>query len=134
MAVSSPASSSSACDLKRPSQKRPVHASSFQDWVSSRLDWMDENLPGAPCGVSGVDEEIVGALEIYPNPARDYMEVETEEAGVLRIVDVWGREVMAQQFDPGSPRISLKGLMSGVYVVSLEGGERVFRGKVVVER
>ncbi len=81
---------------------------------------MDENLPGKTCVVSDVDDEIVGELEIYPNPAKDYIEVKTEEAGVLTIVDMQGVEVLSQRFDPESPRVSLKGLVSGVYVVSLE--------------
>ncbi len=104
----------------------------FSDWLSLRLRWMDENLPGKTCLASGTHDLIAGELEIYPNPASDYVEIQTEEAGILRIVAIQGVEVISQEFDPGSPRVNIRGLSSGVYMVSLETANAgTFRGKIV---
>ena len=106
----------------------------LRNWVRARLDWMDENLPGE-CLPSGTRDEYARELAVYPNPAQDYIEIKSDVRGVLRVVDLQGVERIVMKFDPGSPRVSLKGLGAGLYVMSLETADsRVYRGKVVIGR
>ena len=69
-------------------------------------------------GIDDVDEELVN---VYPNPATDYITVSGAEGAEAEICDVMGRRVMA--FTIESPRftVNVASLPAGVYLLRVGG-------------
>lgn len=72
-------------------------------------------------------------VTISPNPARDYISVETSLAGKsnIRIYDQAGREMLSKSFEK-SADIKLNAA-SGIYLYRFTNGGREFSGKVAVQ-
>jgi len=76
----------------------------------------------------------VAGLEVYPNPARNVVEVHTAKPGPNRIqlLDALGRSVRGQTLSAGQVRVELAGLAAGSYTLLVKQGEaRSFRHIVV---
>ena len=76
----------------------------------------------------------VTGLEVYPNPARNLVEVRTAQAGPTRVqlLDALGRSVRMQMLTSGQTGVALVGLAAGSYTLLVQQGEaRSFRHLVV---
>ena len=66
----------------------------FKNWIITRANWMDANLPGTiitnPDPVTGFEDAFIrGGLSIYPNPGRDAFTIEWQNpANTLCAVDI----------------------------------------------
>ncbi len=69
------------------------------------------------------DEEVFQgpAMELYPNPAVDYLNIRFEEAqtGTLEIFDMNGKPVASQTLDSSEAQIPVSGLASGTHLLVL---------------
>ena len=76
----------------------------------------------------------VAALNIYPNPAREYISVDIEGDCTYSIIDMNGRTVAVGTLngDKASRTIDVSALDEGVYFVSLTNGNNVYRRKLIV--
>ncbi len=72
------------------------------------------------CG-SGTDavEEVEFNSNIYPNPAQDYVMVESSEADYVEVVDVFGRVVFATEMSE-TVKVDMSEFASGIYFVKLQ--------------
>ncbi|MCD6011184.1 MAG: hypothetical protein K0Q79_1046 [Flavipsychrobacter sp.] len=78
---------------------------------------------------------MAGALKVYPNPATDAMAIEMPEINgkaELSVTDMLGRSVGSQTIDNAAPKIILRGLASGSYIIRVIAGEKVYRAQVEV--
>lgn len=115
----------------------------LKGWITRRLHWLDDNIPGL-CKTSGTaTPAISGNLRCYPNPAGDYFITDyylPETTTVsIRLYGPLGTEVFTaarelQDAGQHSLRISTGGLPPGVYLLRFESGSGVAFRKVVVER
>ena len=79
--------------------------------------------------VSGLEEQSVGHLALYPNPAADtftlLFDSQNMVDGILRITDIQGKEVFSKGFESfrgqNKMEIYIGALKKGIYVVSLSG-------------
>ena len=74
-----------------------------------------------------------GALEIWPNPARDRIRVRIPEEGKqeLRLYDLNGRIALTQTiYVPGEMPLP-PGLPDGIYILEVLTGEGVYRGRLL---
>jgi transforming growth factor-beta-induced protein len=73
------------------------------------------------------------SFDFYPNPANVYITVRTDEIGSsLRIMDISGKLMHAEQIWNSSQRVDLNGVKSGVYFISIEGeGKRAIQKLIV---
>ena len=80
------------------------------------------------------DTHGVAALNIYPNPAREYISVDIEGDCTYSIIDMNGRTVAVGTLngDKTSRTIDISALDEGVYFVSLTNGNNVYRRKLIV--
>jgi hypothetical protein len=94
-------------------------------------------------GITGIaNQEPAGEIHSYPNPASDRWTVSftlDRPASVsLRLFAADGRQVIASNraFPAGRQRMEadVRGLSPGVYLYTLEAGNRVMHGKVIVTR
>lgn len=75
------------------------------------------NIPGWwPSSVSSFDGANVC---VYPNPARNVLNVEMPEIGTVTITDVSGRLIVNLTVSKGVNKLNVSGLNSGVYFIEL---------------
>lgn len=89
----------------------------------------------APQGVSVISDES-GQLKIYPNPAKDYVSIKTEDTrnAQIRIMDVNGYEFFQQNYAGNNCiKLGIDGLLSkGVYFVKVIRCNEVTVKKLIV--
>jgi surface protein len=61
-----------------------------------------------------------GGFLVYPNPAKDYLHIQTDRQGKLLIYDASGRLAKALQLKAGTSTIDISGLGAGSYFAVLE--------------
>ena len=64
-------------------------------------------------------EEVAFASSVYPNPAQDYVMVESSEANYVEVVDVYGRVVFATEMSE-TVKVDMSEFASGIYFVKLQ--------------
>lgn len=69
------------------------------------------------CMLVDVDESILQSIELYPNPAQNYLYVEGVTQANIRISDVNGR---SQYYLLNNKRIDISNLSSGIYFINFE--------------
>ena len=78
-----------------------------------------------------------GKLEVYPNPARDLINIKIPEAGedlqILRIYDMHGRMIHAiETHIPGEVYLPAT-LVRGIYILELNTGQGIYRSRLIKE-
>lgn len=102
---------------------------SFQD------DSLDYNPSGEDCEYMlthlGVDNHAAGRISIYPNPASEWVLVETGwEEGSFDVLTTSGQVITSGKLDQGNLFMNTGNFSNGLYLVSLKSGS----GANVVER
>lgn len=83
------------------------------------------------------NEEIISSnsIDIYPNPATDYIELRLEELNgqevSISITDINGRVHLIKEKAPISEKIDLKNIPQGIYVLILESKTRLYKSRFV---
>jgi spore coat protein CotH len=115
---------------------------SLKSWISTRLQWLDANMPGL-CVISNAAEPtILDSVNCYPNPANDYFIVDYSLSAptnvAVRLYNYLGSEVLStiQETQQNSGQYSFKletqTLPTGVYILKLETGNKVISKKIIV--
>ncbi|MDA3844738.1 MAG: T9SS type A sorting domain-containing protein [Candidatus Kapabacteria bacterium] len=116
--------------------------STFETWDFDNIWDIDPEInngyPFLRClPTVSVDELIssqIKKLEIYPNPARDQIQIVFEEESAIislvEISDLSGRLILTSKTD----RIDVSLLSSGIYWVSVESDGEIYSTKLIVEK
>lgn len=107
----------------------------FKNWIITRANWMDNNLPGTiitdpdPDPVTGTDDEFIqGGLSVYPNPGKDVFTFEwqnpSHEPCAVQIVNLLGQEVFSglqksSTFTWRGETTTGKNVQRGIYIVRI---------------
>lgn len=72
---------------------------------------------------------------ISPNPAKDFLRIETNNKtqSMLKLLDVNGRVLLQQEFSDGRIELNVKDIPTGVYTVSIETSDSKIHHKVVIQ-
>ena len=70
--------------------------------------------------VSG-NANTISTSTIYPNPANDFIMIETENETEIKIYSVSGQMVLRQSISEGTNTIDVSKLNSGIYFIDLDG-------------
>ncbi|MBO7134605.1 MAG: T9SS type A sorting domain-containing protein [Bacteroidales bacterium] len=70
--------------------------------------------------LTGVADEVLSQLEIYPNPASDRVEVACAGMKLVALYDVLGRKVLEMNADSDRVSLPLEGMQAGLYVVIVD--------------
>ena len=82
----------------------------------------------------GIDENLVGNIEIYPNPAKDLLTVKAENVTYVMIYNSIGQKVYEKSVDSSEVSINLDGFDAGIYLVKVVAdGDVVTRRISIVE-
>ncbi|MEQ9424889.1 MAG: LamG-like jellyroll fold domain-containing protein [Cyclobacteriaceae bacterium] len=86
--------------------------------------------------VTGVANLAEIGIEVYPNPAFDYLTIITNEDGVANLVDLNGRFVFSQSVESDRSSIILRGIPSGTYMLTVENhsGKILGQKRIIVRR
>jgi subtilisin-like proprotein convertase family protein len=127
-------------EVQVPSQTYAEEIQRLKDWISRRLTWLDDNMPGTlnGCSMTGTLELALSDATVYPNPFVDALEVNFEatgiEKGVITLIDAYGRTIQSELFQsyPLMNSIKLENLSrlhSGIYFIELVVGQnkRIFK-------
>jgi len=109
-------------------------------WIVTRLDWLDQNLPGICFGsgtVSVQEAPMAAVLRCYPNPSSGLFHFEGLPQGdgplTLSVHDVTGRVIDQVVLPLGAVSTDRMIRASGTYFFTLEGQRRTLQqGKLVV--
>ena len=90
------------------------------EWIEARLNWLDNEINSA-CGTWEEDEVIESGVEVFPNPAKDRINIRFAEAGeaFIRVYDMTGREVYSISSTEQAVAIPIQGFSSGVYSLTI---------------
>ncbi|MDX5346111.1 MAG: PQQ-dependent sugar dehydrogenase, partial [Hymenobacteraceae bacterium] len=88
--------------------------------------------------ISGVKEKLRGALQVYPNPAKQVVQVQfsnQQKPLQLELFDLAGRQVKLQPVEQRKESVyfSVKDLLPGIYVLRAQEQENVYYQRLVVQ-
>ena len=111
----------------------------LKTWITLRLQWLDENIPGECVTVVNTEEQVSpsNTLKYYPNPGTGHIHFDGHLNGKssyrLIFYDGTGKEIDAIELHSGKLQFDYYLNRKGVYFFRLmDGGGVVESGKVVV--
>ena len=75
-------------------------------------------------------EEVAFASSVYPNPAQDFVMVESSEANYVEVVDVYGRVMFSSEINE-TVKVDMSEFASGIYFVKLQAGDATSVQKIM---
>jgi spore coat protein H len=90
-------------------------------WLTSRLAYLDNAFRPAAVALGTAGAQAEATLQLYPNPASDYLNVELKAGPAqLTIQDVSGRTILQASLAAGASRLSTSKLPKGLYVATIK--------------
>ncbi|WP_306641632.1 CotH kinase family protein [Sanyastnella coralliicola] len=107
----------------------------MQNWISQRVAWLDANMPGN-CEfdvITNVESPEILQASVYPNPAGYVVNVRTNEAVQINLIDAQGRVIYQSQLPQSQFIIDVSAFAKGTYILRLEGDNSVGVERLVVQ-
>ena len=111
----------------------------MSNWLEARFNYLDAEI-NAACGTWGIEdpepvEELIQAVEVFPNPAKDRINIHFAEAcdASVRLYDMTGRMVYSNSSNAQAFVIPTQGLSKGIYTLLIYVGGKQEMDRVVVE-
>jgi hypothetical protein len=95
-----------------------------------RLKLIDKDGAFSYSRVISVDFGSAVVVKVYPNPFADQLQVTAGGTGVVRLLDMSGKVIVAQPLNAGTTVIDVHGLAAGTYMVQVNNGSGVQTFKV----
>jgi hypothetical protein len=89
---------------------------------SNGSQWIRLNTNLNDCTSSGLTTDAINEPIIYPNPAKEQINIsfETPINGQISLLDLSGKAVLVEQFDGVNLALDLTGFNAGIYVLVIE--------------
>ena len=108
-------------------------------WLEDRFNYLDAEI-NAACGTWGIEDfgPVEGPtqnVEVFPNPAKDHINIHFAEAcdASVRLYDMTGRMVYSNSSNAQAFAIPTQGLSKGIFTLVVVAGEKQLVDRVVVE-
>lgn len=95
----------------------------WQVWKMSKTD---------SSGILSTEENAALKFNVYPNPVRSILNIDTEQVFNYRIVDVTGRELMRGKLDT-QKQLNLEALEKGLYIIQVYDEKTKYATKLIKE-
>ncbi len=82
----------------------------------------------------GITEHVQHLFAVYPNPASDYILVETTNIGTIELLDMRGKLVQHSYVSSGANLVSLSNIASGTYTLRMIDANSVQTSRIVISR
>jgi hypothetical protein len=73
---------------------------------------------------SAISSTILRQILVYPNPAKDFLTIETPELLVMKMYNIQGALVLSQTITEPKARLDINHLASGQYTLLMEAGSK----------
>ncbi len=108
----------------------------MKEWIADRIAWMDENMLGTCVTSSKETLEKALVVDIYPNPANNYLSIQfidkqLPESSNAYLTDVLGRRLI--DFNLSKQQFDISNISKGIYLVVIEHGNQKYWRKIVKE-
>ena len=111
----------------------------MSNWLEARFNYLDAEI-NAACGTWSIEgsepvERPTQTVEVFPNPAKDRINVHFAEAceASVRLYDMTGRMVYSNSSNAQAFVIPTQGLSKGIYTLLINVGGKQEMDRVVVE-
>jgi hypothetical protein len=111
----------------------------MSNWLEARFNYLDAEI-NAACGTWSIEgsepvEEPTQTVEVFPNPAKDRINIHFAEAcdASVRLYDMTGRMVYSNSSNAQAFVIPTQGLSKGIYTLLINVGGKQEMDRVVVE-
>ena len=127
-----------APELDAPSQTYDEEFNRLKDWIATRITWLDANMMGSHdnCDPTGIDEDENIIFKVYPNPANQYLYIESEKMiQQVQIFNLTGNMVFSDNSESKfSWHLNIDGLPKGLYFIkAFMNNQQVIVRKVLIE-
>lgn len=80
-------------------------------------------------------EKALGSTNlIYPNPAKNYINLRLNNSAKIKISDFSGRILLEQMYNPGLNRINIERFSSGIYILQITEKNKFNTHKIKINR
>ncbi len=106
----------------------------YNSTSSDASTWEIDNINILGVVGTGINNDKVKSLSLYPNPATDKVNIESTNTGVVKIVSLTGKLLIEQPIASGNNTISISDLPVGLFIVEITDihGDRSI-GKLTVK-
>ena len=106
----------------------------ISDWLDARFAYLDAEFNGA-CGTWSDDEVVDNGVEVFPNPAKDCVNIRFAEAedAIVQLYDMTGRVVFSTRGTSQAFTIPTQGFRSGIYTVLVQQKDNQFIQRVIIQ-
>ena len=109
----------------------------LKSWLTTRLEWMDDNMLG-DCNLVSVETptKVYNPVGIYPNPVNDYFYLDTEvdnyQGVTVQVHNMMGKLVLTQNVNKSVVKIQVNNLTSGIYFCNIvDNGTVIASSKLI---
>ncbi len=76
-----------------------------------------------PYAITGLESNS-GSINIFPNPTKDNLSIETLQISTIEILNIQGQRVLQNQIQPGKTDIDISSIAKGIYILRLSGSDK----------
>lgn len=102
----------------------------FTVTVDDGLETVEASITILVKNCISVEENILNNVSIYPNPAEDFIMINSENVEFAEVIDIYGRVITASEIN-GETRIDMSNFANGIYYVRLHSNGETAVQKVV---
>jgi hypothetical protein len=80
---------------------------------------------------TGIEQESENSFSVYPNPARDILNIQSQSSAHINLYSFSGQEIMSKSFAGGTIPVDLSSLENGVYFVLIQDSQHTQTYRIV---
>ncbi len=106
----------------------------FFDWEvqAASYNCTSDRIPVLVDVSTGINDIAFQGVSIYPNPAHDFVTIDTDSPILVNVYDASSRLVKSDKYTASSNKLSISDLASGIYQIRLTKDGKTANYKLVV--
>jgi len=76
-----------------------------------------------PDGTADLDEYLASAIKIYPNPAQDFILIETQLNSIIELTDINGKIIETIRTEQSVSELNISQLTTGIYLLNIKDSD-----------
>lgn len=91
-------------------------------------------VDSADCPATGINSEIISAVNIYPNPANEFVNIESNEKIIsIEIYDVQGKLIYNSYVNDFNFTLNVQEFISNIYLVKVKTDLNIYQEKLLIK-
>jgi hypothetical protein len=82
---------------------------------------------------AGMGDKSKSLVNIYPNPASDYVYVDLSISGKLELLDMHGRLILSTEVLRGTKQLNVSNLEPGIYFIRISSGNTIITERLIIQ-